>query len=45
MICNRLGLKPGCKVVESGTGTGSLSVSMCKAVFPKGHLFTYEFNS
>lgn len=32
------------RVVESGTGTGSLSVSMTKALFPKGELFTYEFN-
>jgi len=37
-------LKPGYKVVESGTGSGSLSVSIMKAIFPTGHLFTYEFN-
>ena len=44
MVIHRLGLKPGCKVVESGTGTGSLSVSLCKTVLPKGKLFTFEFN-
>lgn len=31
-------------VVESGTGTCSLSVSITKTLFPTGHLFTYEFN-
>ena len=44
MITSRLGLKQGMKVVESGTGTGSLSVSLIKCVYPSGHLFTYEFN-
>jgi tRNA (adenine57-N1/adenine58-N1)-methyltransferase len=31
-------------VVESGTGSGSLSVSICKSILPTGQLFTYEFN-
>ena len=44
MITSRLGLKPGMTVVESGTGTCSLSVSITKTLFPTGHLFTYEFN-
>jgi len=44
MIVLKLGLHPGSKVAESGTGSGNLSVSMIKALFPKGHLYTFEFN-
>lgn len=44
MIILKLCIKPGCKVIESGTGSGSLSCSLASAVGLKGKLFTYEFN-
>ena len=44
MVLFQCDMKPGDIVIESGTGSGSLSMSIGKTIFPDGHLYTFEFN-
>ncbi len=41
-IALKLGVQPGARVVEAGTGSGALTVMLATLVGDEGHVYTYE---
>ena len=44
MVVTFLELRPGSVILESGTGSGSLTHALARAVGARGHVWTYEFH-
>lgn len=44
MVVFKLELKPGAVVLETGTGTGSLTTSLARAVAPHGKVATFDYH-
>eukprot|EP00596_Hydrurales_sp_CCMP1899_P006836 CAMPEP_0119045494 /NCGR_PEP_ID=MMETSP1177-20130426/40407_1 /TAXON_ID=2985 /ORGANISM="Ochromonas sp, Strain CCMP1899" /LENGTH=393 /DNA_ID=CAMNT_0007017405 /DNA_START=295 /DNA_END=1476 /DNA_ORIENTATION=- len=44
IITFNLDVFPGCVVVESGTGSGCMTMALARAIAPTGHVHTFEYN-
>jgi len=44
LILMLLDIQPGSRIVEAGTGSGSLSTSIAHCLRPSGRLYTFEFH-
>ncbi|KAK9172630.1 tRNA methyltransferase complex GCD14 subunit family protein [Cryptosporidium meleagridis] len=44
LICVLLDASPGKNIIEAGTGSGSLTVSLCRSTHPGGVVYTFEYD-
>ncbi|MEM3522249.1 MAG: tRNA (adenine-N1)-methyltransferase [Candidatus Bathyarchaeia archaeon] len=42
LILIKLGVSPGKKIIEVGTGSGALTIALANAIKPNGHVYSYE---
>ena len=41
-ILLKLGIRPGCRVIEAGTGSGGMTLALAQAVMPTGRVYSYD---
>lgn len=41
-IALKLGIRPGMRVIEAGTGSGALTITLATLVGPTGHIYSYD---
>lgn len=44
VVVSRLNIQPGWTVIESGTGSGCMTLCLARAIYPNGHVYTFEYN-
>lgn len=44
-ISMQLGIRPGVRVVEAGTGSGSMTHALSRSVGSRGKVFSFEYHS
>lgn len=44
LICVLLDVSPGKNIIEAGTGSGSLTVSLSRSASPGGNIYTFEYD-
>lgn len=45
LLLLKLGLEPGKRVIEAGTGSGAFTAAMANVLRPTGHVYSYDINS
>jgi len=45
IIITALDIYSGCRVVESGTGSGNMTIALARTVYPNGKIYSYEYNN